>query len=124
MVTDPTRAPLRRLLQKLDGGDGRLPLAELVELTGAADVDLTIDRDGDPTVVFARPRRDRRFDDLSARELEVVALLAAGRSNRQIATELYIAEATVKDHVHAVLGKSGCVSRAEVAAAWHGSART
>ena len=50
----------------------------------------------------------------TAREAEVVRLLARGRSNRQIGAQLYISETTVKFHVHNVMGKLGVNRRAEV----------
>jgi|SRR5215510_4113935 len=65
---------------------------------------------------------DSMFDDrlsdaafaepLTPREQEVLEHIAAGRSNRQIASELGISEHTVKFHVSAVLGKLGVSSRA------------
>jgi LuxR family maltose regulon positive regulatory protein len=45
------------------------------------------------------------FEPLSERELEVLRLLAAGRSNAEIARELYLAVGTVKAHVHRIYGK-------------------
>lgn len=50
---------------------------------------------------------------LTARELEVLQLLAAGLTNRAIAQELGISEHTVKFHVNAILGKLGAQSRTE-----------
>ena len=50
----------------------------------------------------------------TAREAEVVRLLANGLSNRQIGAELYISETTVKFHVHNVMDKLGVKRRAEV----------
>ncbi|WP_306361797.1 LuxR C-terminal-related transcriptional regulator [Nocardia sp. CC227C] len=55
---------------------------------------------------------------LSARELEVVELLAAGRANRQIARDLAISEATVKTHITHILRKLGAANRAEAVAYW------
>ncbi|MGY1808154.1 response regulator [Blastococcus sp. SYSU D00669] len=52
---------------------------------------------------------------LSDRELEVVRLLAGGRSNREIAQELYLAEGTVKNHVTNVLAKLGARDRTQAA---------
>ena len=54
---------------------------------------------------------------LSPRESDVVRLLARGRTNAQIATELAITEATVARHVHNIFVKLDCANRAE-AAAW------
>jgi LuxR family maltose regulon positive regulatory protein len=55
-------------------------------------------------------------EPLTERELEVLRLVAAGRSNRQIAGELYLALGTVKTHVHAISGKLGAANRVEAIA--------
>ena len=49
--------------------------------------------------------RPARFAELTAREMEVLALLARGRSNAEIAGDLFLSEATVKTHVTRVLQK-------------------
>lgn len=49
---------------------------------------------------------------LTRRELEVLRLIASGRSNRQIATELFLSERTVARHVSNILGKLGLANRA------------
>lgn len=64
------------------------------------------------------PRTEPLFDALSPREREVAGLVAAGLRNRDIALALGIKVATVKDHVHRILHKSGLDSRAHVAAIW------
>lgn len=53
------------------------------------------------------------IEPLSARELEVLELLAAGRANRQIADELFVALDTVKKHVSHILGKLGASNRTQ-----------
>ncbi|TWD79638.1 regulatory LuxR family protein [Kribbella amoyensis] len=53
---------------------------------------------------------------LTARETEVLRLLAEGRTNRQLARELYISEKTVSVHVSNILAKLGVRSRTEAAA--------
>ena len=55
-------------------------------------------------LVSAR-RRDDPLAALSPRELEVLALMAEGRSNLGIAQELWVAEGTVEKHVRSILGK-------------------
>lgn len=45
------------------------------------------------------------IEQLTSRELEVLRLMARGRSNGEIATELFLGEATVKTHVGRVLAK-------------------
>jgi DNA-binding NarL/FixJ family response regulator len=54
-------------------------------------------------------------DPLSERELEVVRLLAAGRSNKEIAAALFLAEGTVKNHVTNALAKLGVRDRTQAA---------
>lgn len=54
--------------------------------------------------------------DLTAREFEVLALIDAGLSNKEIAVRLHIEVATVKNHVHHLLEKLHVTSRAEAAA--------
>jgi len=53
---------------------------------------------------------------LSPREREVLTGLARGRSNRQLARDYGVREATVKSHVSRLLGKLGVRSRAEAIA--------
>jgi DNA-binding NarL/FixJ family response regulator len=53
---------------------------------------------------------------LSPREIEVLRLLAAGRSNQQIADELVISLNTVNRHVSNIYAKTGAANRAEAAA--------
>src|SRR5215218_6271952 len=63
----------------------------------------------------APPRPQPLVVPLSERELEVLALLADGSSNREIATALFLAEATVKNHVTNVLAKLGARDRTQAA---------
>ena len=69
----------------------------------------------------ARPRppprapAPRRPGGLTRREAQVADLVAAGRTNRQIARALTISEKTVEVHVHNVIAKLGAQSRTEVA---------
>jgi LuxR family transcriptional regulator, maltose regulon positive regulatory protein len=55
-------------------------------------------------------------EPLTDRELEVLRLLAAGRSNQRIAHDLFLALDTVKKHVTHILGKLGAANRTEAAA--------
>ena len=56
---------------------------------------------------------------LTARELEVLALVAEGRSNRQVAEALFISAKTASVHVSNILAKLGVASRVEAAAVAH-----
>jgi len=55
-------------------------------------------------------------EDLSERELEVLALLASGRTNSEIARDLYVALGTVKTHANNIYRKLGARNRAEALA--------
>ena len=55
-------------------------------------------------------------DGLTPREVEVLRLIANGRSNQEIASELVISFNTVTDRVKNILGKTGCVNRTGAAA--------
>jgi len=60
---------------------------------------------------------------LSAREREVMNLLSEGRTNREIAAGLVLAEKTVKNHVNNSYRKLGVTRRGQVIAVWLGSSR-
>ncbi len=55
-------------------------------------------------------------DGLSGREIEVLALVASGRSNRDIGTELHLSALTVKSHLARIARKMGTGDRAEMVA--------
>jgi DNA-binding NarL/FixJ family response regulator len=56
------------------------------------------------------------FGGLTAREREVAALIARGRSNREIAAALFLSERTIETHTGHIRDKLGLTSRAQVAA--------
>ncbi len=63
----------------------------------------------------AQPRQPLTAEPLSARELEVLRLLARGLSNQEIADTLVVGEATVRSHVSAILRKLQLASRTQAA---------
>ena len=93
-------------------GLGARPLREAIEsLAKRARIDLvTTPTAGGGTAAPADPF------GLTKREREVLALVALGRTNRQIADELFISENTAGVHVSNILGKLGVASRTEAAA--------
>ena len=58
----------------------------------------------------------RGLERLTPRETEILELIAAGKTNRQIGEELYLAEKTVKNYVSSLLAKLGMGRRSEAAA--------
>jgi DNA-binding NarL/FixJ family response regulator len=64
---------------------------------------------------LTKPRPVGRFDELTAREREVLELVAAGQSNGEIGGQLGIAEKTVKHHMTSILSKLQVASRVEAA---------
>ena len=114
-------ASLRRAVAALAGQNGRgVPRSALVALAETSGRYALSVYAGNPPLAVAHslPARDA-FPELTPREREVAALMAEGRSNKEIAAELVISLGTAKDHVHRILEKTRLPSRAAVAAAWH-----
>jgi DNA-binding NarL/FixJ family response regulator len=61
---------------------------------------------------------------LSAREREVMSLIAGGHTNGEIAAHLFLAEKTVKNHVRSIYSKLGVDSRRAAIDHWLGAERT
>jgi len=61
-----------------------------------------------------QPQAPRGLTLLSAREQELVALAAQGRTNTQIAAQLYISASTVRSHLDRIRDKTGCRRRADL----------
>jgi DNA-binding NarL/FixJ family response regulator len=95
---DPTVQ--RRLLDALNSGD-RFAVAGTDGVDGASALP--------GTAPGAEPP-----DGLTLREAEVLAHVVAGESNEEIATALYVSEATVKTHIHHMLSKTGLRDRAQL----------
>jgi LuxR family maltose regulon positive regulatory protein len=97
----PMAALLRRLIQESwDGGNGSNGGPE-----GYAGRLLERFALESPGSVDGASRQIPGIEALSDREVEVLSLVAEGRSNAEIATELYLSVGTVKAHVHHIFGK-------------------
>jgi DNA-binding NarL/FixJ family response regulator len=69
-----------------------------------------------PTPPTPRRAAKQAFGGLTERERQVAALVAQGKSNREIGDELVVSERTVEKHVENVLSKLSFTSRAQIAA--------
>lgn len=68
----------------------------------------------------ARPARPAALPDgLTEREAEVLGLVSRGLSNQEIATGLYVSEATVKTHINRIFAKTSSRDRAAAVAYAH-----
>ena len=75
--------------------------------------------DSEPLAIptpMRRPPNGAQSDVLSRREEEVAAMVAQGMSNRQIASDLYLSERTIENHVSMILRKLDLAARTEIAA--------
>jgi DNA-binding NarL/FixJ family response regulator len=118
-LDDSSLAVLRRALRELGSqvgaGVSRRTLVEIATVGKGYRIEIY---GGDPPLALASRRTSSLFAGLTAREHEVASLVAEGCANRDIAARLFIAEATVKDHVHNILRKTGLTSRAAIAGLW------
>jgi ATP/maltotriose-dependent transcriptional regulator MalT len=64
------------------------------------------------------PADEQASVGLSAREFEVMSLIAGGHTNGEIAAHLFLAEKTVKNHVRRIYSKLGVASRPAAIAHW------
>ncbi len=68
-----------------------------------------------PSVVAERLAERMGGPSLTSRELDVLKRIVAGRSNKEIAADLFISEATVKTHINSILSKLGVSDRTQAA---------
>lgn len=95
----------------------RIPDARLVVVEGSSLVPYLGDRDAVLQAIHDFLGKGGAYPHgLTAREVEVLGLIAQGKSNREIAAQLTISPNTVDRHVSNILNKTGAVNRAEAAA--------
>jgi len=112
LTKDATREDIRRALEAAAAGQSVLDPAAQAALVDAARAGAS----GSPPTLPA-PRE--LPDGLTEREAEVLALLARGLSNTEIAQQLYVAEATVKTHINRIFAKTHSRDRTQAAAYAH-----
>ena len=110
-----------------------IPGARLVSLSGrshfphagdaAAVVREILEFLGEPLEAPPSAPPSRRAGTLTARQLQVAALVAEGRTNRQIAERLGIEERSAEGHVERIRQRLGVTSRAQIAAWWASGAQ-
>ena len=101
LTKDATRAEIGRAVQAAAAGQAVLDPEVQRRLLSAA------------TRAPAPAAAEPGADDLTPREAEVLRLIAAGRSNREIARALFVSEATVKTHINRIFTKTGSRDRAQ-----------
>lgn len=103
LTKNASREDIRRAIESAAAGHAHLdPAAHATVLQAAS-----------------RPRLAEPPDGLTTREAEVLTLIGEGLSNREIASRLYLSEATVKTHVNHIFAKTGSRDRAQAVAYAH-----
>lgn len=110
------RAGARGFLTK-DAGADEIHTAIVTVSEGEAQLDPSVQRRLLEALARSRPVEvlpNSNPDNLTPRELNVLGLIAAGRSNSEIANELFVSDATVKTHVNHLLAKTMTRDRAQL----------
>ncbi len=103
-------APVAKLLRQIAAGGKHVEYAsKLLDLITSQSRSQATKSEG-PT------RKPALIEALSERELEVLKLIAAGKSNKEIAFDLFLAIGTVKKHTNNIFGKLGVESRTQAIA--------
>lgn len=102
LTKDAGRAEISRALHAAASGQSLIDAAIQQQLLNAINTERSA-----PAPVSAAP------DGLTGRECDVLGLIAGGLSNREIARELFISEATVKSHINRIFAKTSVRDRAQ-----------
>lgn len=102
--------------ERFDGRDLRFAESVAHWLGLVADLNARVEQMvGDAAEAGLRASAEETARELTRRQREVAALIAAGKSNKEIAEELVLVEGTVANHVEAILSRLGFRSRTQVA---------
>lgn len=107
-----TRADIERAVKAAAAGQAILDPAVQRQLLAAA-TGTSASAGATNATATAPTAEPEPADDLSPREADVLRLIAAGHSNREIAKKLFVGEATVKSHINRIFTKTGCRDRAQ-----------
>lgn len=111
---------LKAVIGALETPKGCIPWAAMPALAAFGgegwrlEIDVPASRSIGATVILTAPTHPCDLPHLTRRQRDVASRIAKGQSNKTIAKELGIAVSTVKDHVHAILDRTGLGSRAEL----------
>ena len=111
LTKDATRAEIGRAVLAAAAGQAVLDPAVQQRLLSAATRSPW--PAGTPSPERAPGQGPPGTDDLTPREVDVLRLIAAGQSNREIARTLFVSEATVKTHVNRIFAKTGSRDRVQ-----------
>lgn len=105
LTKDAGRADIHRAITAAAAGQAILdPAVQQALLTAATTP---------PPSAPSAPQGGTATDELTTREVDVLRLIAEGRSNREIARALFVSEATVKTHINRIFAKTGSRDRAQ-----------
>jgi DNA-binding NarL/FixJ family response regulator len=113
LTKDATRAEIGRAVLAAAAGQAILDPGVQQRLLSAAARAAGSPGSPGAAQVSGPPRASPGDDDLTPREAEVLRLIAAGASNREIARALFVSEATVKTHVNRIFAKTGSRDRVQ-----------
>ncbi len=103
-------------IKEIRGGDENARILVLTTFDGDEDIYRAIQAGAIPVHLAAKLAERVSGETLSVREIDVLKLMAQGKSNKEIGSALFISEGTVKSHVKAIFAKMNVISRTEAVA--------
>jgi DNA-binding NarL/FixJ family response regulator len=107
LTKDASSQDIRNAILSVAAGDAALDPAVQCHVVAA------LAGDGERAVVQSAPRAPELPDDLTPREAEVLALIAEGLTNAEIAERLVVSPTTIKSHINHLFAKAGLRDRTQ-----------
>lgn len=107
LTKDASSQDIRAAILSVAAGDAALDPAVQSHVVAA------LAGDGDRAVAVSTPRAPELPDDLTPREAEVLALIAEGLTNAEIAERLVVSPTTIKSHINHLFAKAGLRDRTQ-----------